>query len=1186
MMRVQALLRFEPLSAFRENVIDATIVHGNISLRIKITHMFKLFSIAVSSCFGLILVSAVSCYAQIEHVKVQILPPSPNAVSLGRYGDIPVSYYTGTPNVSIPIYELKGRDLTVPISVSYHSGGNKVEDIASWVGLGWTLNAGGAIVRMARGIPDEGVNGLPNSSVSVDDFFASTPSQKETYRSNSNRGLIDFEPDVFIFNFNGRSGKFFVEKLNNELVGYPTPYSDLKIHFASGEWTIVDEIGVKYFFGSGITDAILSISYSNESRNSLDIRNYTSAWYLKKILSPKGEEINFQYTPYFSSYCQRVYETKRYLMSDISSSSICASAPDSKSFSEIELTGSRLTKITSSLATIDFIPSQNERQDVNGDKALDRIIISDFDANVLKQFSFGYSYFESIGGLSSTYCEEGNQNSRNYRLRLDRLTEVSSDGVPNPPYLFEYDQQRLPDRLSNSMDHWGFYNGQNNPTLVPTYLYSTTDGVDLILAGANRAANPATVTAGIIKKITYPTGGSTEFEFEAHEAFVAKDFLFKEEFISPPLITFASLRARDARIGQADFSVSFPQIYPDRPAGAWFEVTVSGNCNLANKDGCGAQISIYNTVTNGGYFAAGGEINGQKTSRIFLPNGRYRLEIEAYNFSNPQIQNLRAAVHGPDPSHFVGFSDSGYNKKIGGTRIKRIKSTSGMGSPTIVKRFTYFSDHNSETSSGVMTATPIYNYCSAYGTCFDFVRTASSQASLATTQGSQVGYEFVQIYYGENGESGRELLQYTTSKQHPDVLYESFPFAPNVNVDWRRGLVLESRIQAIRNGVFCDVKMTRNYYQFFITKGALYRRSFDGIKMGCAHTGLAGNCILPVYTRYSNKAEWFFLSKTTSEDFSESNQASTLTKEYFFDRAGSHVQQTRNRTVSSDGKVLEYFTKYPFDFANSASPVIEYMKANHLPGVAIEQQEWRDGKIAKGQVNEYSILNGKPLLSGTYLLETSVALGDMNQNQQSSLFTDIVPDARYKKRVEVLRSDPATGNILEFKSMDGVLTSYKWGYQNNLPNAEVKNASESQIFHTSFEETGTIETLPLNPALTGRKYQNSGSFNFAGNGFVPTSTVNLKMSYWYWSNNKWNFSGVVTWNNSISAGTRLDEVRAFPGDSQMTTYTYSPGIGITSITDANNLTIHYKYDSFGRLESVRDNKGNIVKNYTYNLQGK
>lgn len=50
---------------------------------------------------------------------MSVIPPSPNAASLGKYGDIPVSYYTGLANTSILIYSISSRDISLPISLSY-----------------------------------------------------------------------------------------------------------------------------------------------------------------------------------------------------------------------------------------------------------------------------------------------------------------------------------------------------------------------------------------------------------------------------------------------------------------------------------------------------------------------------------------------------------------------------------------------------------------------------------------------------------------------------------------------------------------------------------------------------------------------------------------------------------------------------------------------------------------------------------------------------------------------------------------------------------------------------------------------------------------------------------------------------------------------------------------------------------
>ena len=64
-----------------------------------------------------------------------VVMPSANAASLGKYGDIPVSFHTGVPNVGIPIYTMQDGPLSMPISLNYHAGGLKVGEPCSWVGL-------------------------------------------------------------------------------------------------------------------------------------------------------------------------------------------------------------------------------------------------------------------------------------------------------------------------------------------------------------------------------------------------------------------------------------------------------------------------------------------------------------------------------------------------------------------------------------------------------------------------------------------------------------------------------------------------------------------------------------------------------------------------------------------------------------------------------------------------------------------------------------------------------------------------------------------------------------------------------------------------------------------------------------------------------------------------------------------
>jgi hypothetical protein len=50
-----------------------------------------------------------------------VLPPAPNAASLGKYGGLDLSLASGMANINIPIYELASNNLKVPVSLSYTS---------------------------------------------------------------------------------------------------------------------------------------------------------------------------------------------------------------------------------------------------------------------------------------------------------------------------------------------------------------------------------------------------------------------------------------------------------------------------------------------------------------------------------------------------------------------------------------------------------------------------------------------------------------------------------------------------------------------------------------------------------------------------------------------------------------------------------------------------------------------------------------------------------------------------------------------------------------------------------------------------------------------------------------------------------------------------------------------------------
>ena len=267
---------------------------------------------------------SVTCYAQNPNSNGPIIPLTPNAASLGKFGDTQIGLYTGQANVSIPLYSINYSTLTVPIGLTYNYSGLKVEEYPSWVGTGWTLNATGVITRQTRSLMDESTNGFNGQtqkglavSVYIADYLAtqgsSSPDWPAFYARNQafltgvKDGNYDTEPDMFVFHFPGGSGKFFFDQSQCgtvDKIAIPIPHQNLKIkaHFnysavhstkigAIENFEITDEKGNVFVFSvleEGVEER-LEIDGGNVSES------FGNAWYLSSIRDPFNNTINYQY---------------------------------------------------------------------------------------------------------------------------------------------------------------------------------------------------------------------------------------------------------------------------------------------------------------------------------------------------------------------------------------------------------------------------------------------------------------------------------------------------------------------------------------------------------------------------------------------------------------------------------------------------------------------------------------------------------------------------------------------------------------------------------------------------------------------------------------------------------------------------------------------------------------------------
>lgn len=277
------------------------------------------------------------------------LPPAPEAAGLGQVTEVPIGEYTGTFNYGVPIHTLSYKSVSVPVSLSYQSGGNRVSEEASLVGLGWNLNAGGMITRTLRGGDDFG-RGVPQGGpgftgylhlmqtqqVPVDpvelgqidnygnsvfeDVNASSTIAVSNCNPNDNCyllgrvgtldetvcpiGKVDWESDLYTFSFGGYSGKFVIGK-----DGVPRVMNaqNLKIEYFLEDqgtndhsWKITTPDGISYYFGTSpetrqnTYSGTISYSSSNgaplvpNSPGGFDNAAivYTSAWMITKIELP------------------------------------------------------------------------------------------------------------------------------------------------------------------------------------------------------------------------------------------------------------------------------------------------------------------------------------------------------------------------------------------------------------------------------------------------------------------------------------------------------------------------------------------------------------------------------------------------------------------------------------------------------------------------------------------------------------------------------------------------------------------------------------------------------------------------------------------------------------------------------------------------------------------------------------
>ncbi len=458
---------------------------------------------------------AIAQPSQTQAFLPKIVPATPEAGGIAKYGNYQVNMYTGVPDISIPLYQLQVGELSVPISISYHASGIKVSDIASNVGLGWSLFAGGIISRKIMGRPDEQPgNYLSGATVKTVAQINTLVQADLDYLRSASQGNSDVEPDIFSYSYPGGSGKFVFNQQNN-FKPILMPYSPALITRNGYLFDITDERGVVHKYGTW------EQTVTNSS-------NAPSSWMLTQMISSNQKDtINFSYIAGPNGTTD-VTNTDFIVLNDFvdntpygNYTSDGGASFTSSSFAST--TWQQRNEILFKNGKVVFELGTDARQDFNisltTQKRLNAIKIYNFDI-----VSSTYKIIRIIQFYHSYFIKAADANTK--RLRLDSITVASSTGAAIETYRFDYNNTvTLPIKDSRAKDYWGYYNNIDNNSLVPrmsvTYQSQINSAPTTIWVGSSftngREPDPNYTQACMLNKITYPTGGYSDFLYETNQ---------------------------------------------------------------------------------------------------------------------------------------------------------------------------------------------------------------------------------------------------------------------------------------------------------------------------------------------------------------------------------------------------------------------------------------------------------------------------------------------------------------------------------------------------------------------------------------------------------------------------------------------------------------------------------------------
>lgn len=1036
--------------------------------------------------------------SQVQKITPKSAQNSPNAAAIQKYGDYNVNLYTGIPDISIPIFEIDAGPIKVPIVLTYHAGGIRYADKASWAGMGWSIQAGGQVTRTVNGKRDEDTFLAINNDYSVDPFnYCANFSYKELTATGTN----DREPDLFSYNFPGASGNFLLRQ--GGLPPLLFPESAIKLVRNPNYFDITDTQGLMYRFGAdwaGLNGYRELLSSTSGSINTTAI----STWYLQEIKTQNSDDyVTFKYQNLGTITTSEI-ESNITLMDQCNTGDAvllpCNSYSPVTTQVSTSSTISQLApeEIFFKTGKVRFVLGAS-RTDLPGSPSIERLSRIEIYSKLNGQY-----YLEKSFVLLNSGNFKLASNNGDARLKLDGLEVRDASNTLIQKYSFTYQTTTFSwDAVEGSYrrDLFGFYNGKTgNTNLIPqeTVHYQANSGTGLTtisIGGADRNTDTTFYKEGVLKRITFPTGGYTEFEFEPH-------------------------KYSDAGVTKYGSGLRIKKIIKN--------------------DGQNTYSTLYRYGNNDDGF---GHKNFDVRNFHFL-NTQYKRDVTAGTLNQRQFRVrswVSNSVVGP------GFDDS----PVVYTRISEYANGTTANGKTI-----YEFDNNSLIPDGVFTI-------------------QYSNKTWRNRKSWERG-KLTKIIKLDNQNNIKEITTKTYLKFKGQTLNIGQAGAQVILGEESGGFF--SYCQGINGGF-----------------------PYDG------HRYMIANLTqdVGIYLETSSKQTMYYgadsVENLTTRDFHP-----------FYLLPSFEETSTLPNPIS-----VRKITRYNYDIVNPGtvySGTPEALRQLLLRNILTPVEQYtqvreasRSSFVVAGQVTDYALVSGTSwyLPFQAYFLETSTPITSTFYTQVSASGTSsLVRDSRYKLRLSMNGYD-TRGNLVQYSLSDGSTNSIIYAYDGEYVVAEANNSVLGNIAYTSFETqekggwtySGAESDVMRGEAKTGNRVyllnngqiskSVSGAYKLSfwirrNSGTAGTLTIN-GAAYTGIIDNTWrlveiNGSGSVTISGS---GTVIDELRVHPSLSQMNTYTYRPLVGIRSQVDPRNQGTFYHYDPFGRLESVTNDSGHVLKHFEY-----